>query len=172
MDPSARTFRTCPKVLSMACRVGVSRLHRKSNVDAQRLAGGATPTITWHPSGYPSFECLLMALSGLSPKYTRDVQSKTVSVTSGPYSLKNLCLNAVIISSLFLPRSSTARYKRMHHELMAPQDDEIVPGFVRNHGLSELGQVCALGLERANRPVKAEAFKERRAQTRLPMGTD
>ena len=55
---------------------------------------------------------------------------------------------------------------------MTAEGAEVVPGLVRDHGLRQLREVCALGLKRAEHPIQTEAFKERLTQTRLPMGTD
>ena len=44
---------------------------------------------------------------------------------------------------------------------MAAGDAEVVPGLVRDYRLGQLGAVGALGLERADDLVEAEAFEER-----------
>ena len=48
-----------------------------------------------------------------------------------------------------------------HHEIVAVEDAEVVPGLVRDHHLGQLREVRALGLERADDLVEAEAFEER-----------
>ena len=51
--------------------------------------------------------------------------------------------------------------RTLHHELVATEDAEVVPGLVCDHRLGQLGEVGALGLERADDLVEAEAFEER-----------
>ena len=128
-----------------------------------------------------------MALSGLSPKYTRDVQSNTVSVTSGPYSLRNLCLKAVTIGSLFLPRSSTARYRPRTSNSGSPRCCltggcimkswhlrmlKLFPALYATMASASWARSVPLVLNVRITSSRPKRSKNAWAQTRLPIGTD